>query len=306
MTVPGVVLLLCFIALMILGAFLIVYSVIRLTRSRTPSELKVPALKFELKGPAWLVATFAGCLMVASPILVAALSKPQNVTTPPPPSAVLQVRTIPDPTYRAFRFLRDVSILDLRAALSRPWYAYLPGFKLARSKPRIRPGVLRNYMVVTKLEPIDTIHLVYGTSGRLDVRCLTHEARYEYAEQQRGGTESESWDVIADVSAIPVGQDFEIAVEATYWNGFVGEDGDDYTTYSHEQSEPEQLSVILLFPDDKPSKGSIAATEYGGNAVVGRPLQTPTISFAGSKNLTFYWSTVSTRPNYYYKLAWAW
>jgi hypothetical protein len=111
---------------------------------------------------------------------------------------------------------------------------------------------------------------------------------------------------MADVSAAPVGRDFEIAVEATYWNGFVGASGDDYTTYSHEQPEPEQVSVILLFPDDKPFKGTIAVTEYPPNSDVGYPLQSPATTLAAPNNQTFYWRTVSTRSNYYYKLAWTW
>jgi uncharacterized protein (DUF2249 family) len=247
-----------------------------------------------------------GSMMLASPIIAATLQKPGNVTIPPPPTSVQQVRSIPDPTYESFRFVRDVSLLDLRAVTTAPWYTSLPGWQLINSNQRIKPAVLKNYMVVRKVAPANEIHLTYGTSGRLDVRCLTHQAQLRRAVDMSGEKAAgETWEVIADVSTVPVGQEFEITVEATFWNGFRGEQGDDYTTYGHKQTEPEEISVMLLFPDGKPFK-NIAVTEYGPESTTGNPFQGQARYWPGPQNQTYYWSTMSQRPEWYYKLSWAW
>lgn len=305
MTIPSLLVILCFITLMILGGFMLVYSIIRLTKRNAPSQLSLPGLKIELKGPAWLLSAAIGSIMLASPIIAAAFQKPDNVTIPPPPASVQQVQSVPDPTYDAFRFVRDVSILDLRGVTSAPWYKQIPGWQWFDRKPRIKPGVLKNYMVVRKVSPANEIHLTYGTSGRLDVRCLTHAAQYRRAVRTIGEDTAETWEVIANVSQIPVGQEFEIAVEATYWNGFRGAQGDDYTTYAHKQSEPEQLSIILFFPEDKPFK-SATVTEYAPGSQTGSPFQGQAANWPGANNQTYYWTTISQRPEFYYKISWTW
>jgi hypothetical protein len=305
MTIPSILIFLCFIALMVLGAFVLIYSLIRLTRRNAPSQLSLPGIKLQLKGPAWLISAVVGSLMLASPIIAAALQQPDNVTIPPPPASVQQVRTVPDPTYEAFRFVRDVSLLDLRAATTAPWYTALPGWEIIDKSPRIKPAVLKNYMVVRKVSPANEIHLTYGTTGRLDVRCLTHQAQFRRAVQTEGDKATETWEVIADVGSIPVGQEFEIIVEATYWNAFRGAQGDDYTTYAHNQTEPEELSIMLLFPVDKPFK-NIAVTEYGPDSTTGNPFQGQARAWPGPQNQTYYWTTISQRPNWYYKVAWGW
>jgi hypothetical protein len=165
--------------------------------------------------------------------------------------------------------------------------------------------VLKNYMVVKKVSPANDIHLTYGTSGRLDVRCLTHAAQFRRAVRTIDDMTTETWEVIADVSQVPVGQEFEIAVEATYWNGFRGALGDDYTTYAQKQSEPEQLSVVLLFPEDKPFK-STSVIEYAPGSQNGSPFQGQAANWPGPNNQTYYWTTVSQRPEFYYKISWTW
>jgi hypothetical protein len=307
MSIPGFLILCCFVVLMLSGIFVLIYSIVRLTRRDTsPSQLSLPGVKIELKGPAWLLSAVIGAVMLASPIIAAEFQKPANVTVPPPPSSVQSVRSIPDPTYESFRFIRDVSLLDLRSVTAAPWYASIPGWQLIGGGGRIKPAVLKNYMVVRKVAPANEIHLTYGTSGKLDVRCLTHQARLRKApNMSEDKAVGETWEVIADVSAVPVGQEFEIAVEATFWNGFSGEQGDDYTTYGHKQTEPEDISVMLLFTDGKPFK-NVGVTEYGPDSTEGTPFQGQQRAWPGPENQTYYWSTTSQRPEWYYKLSWTW
>ena len=81
----------CFIILMLLGIFLVIFSV-RVLRSNTEhSVFKLPGLKMELSGPAWLICAAMGIIMIASPLIAAAMQKAPNATAPPPPDSVKRV-----------------------------------------------------------------------------------------------------------------------------------------------------------------------------------------------------------------------
>jgi hypothetical protein len=294
----------CIVLLMVLGIFLFFYSIIGFAKRNSPSKLKLP-WNAEVSGPAWLISVTIGVLMVATPLIVSAIQKPDSVTIPPPPASVQQVQRIDEPNYRSFRFLRDISILDLRSVQEAPWYTGIPGYGLIEKKPRIRPGVLKNYMIVRKVDTASTIHITYSTSGKLDVRCPTHPCTFRISNRVIDGKEIETWEVIANVSTIAVGQEFEIMVEATYWNGFKDNNQEDYTTYAHGQTEPEQLSIMVMFPEDKPFR-NISVTEYPPDGERGSPIQGQTEAWPGPNNQTYYWSINSQRPNWYYKITWQW
>ncbi len=300
MDVPGFLVAACLVLLMAAGGFVLVFSLTQLTKGATsPSRFAIPGLKIEIRGPAWLVSATVGALMLASPVLAAALQRPTNVTTAP--ASVKRVRSISDPTYKDFRFVRDLSVLDLRSVTVSPWYTHLPGWKLIDPRPHLRPASLSNHMLVRKVGTASEIHLVYSTSAQLDLRCVTHAATY----RESPTADADTWEVIADVSAVPVGSEFEIIVEATYWGGFWGRDGNDYTTYGHNQSEPEDISIVLLFPERKPFK-AITATEYGPHSDEAAAAQGSFEERSGGKNRSYYWHTTSTRPSWYYKLSWSW
>lgn len=130
----------CFALLIICGLFLFFLSVLGFAKRKTNSKIKLPFLKTELSGPAWLVSAVVGVLMIGSPILVASFQKPDTVTIPPPPATVEQVQMIREPSYKSFRFIRDMSLLDLRAISVAPWCTNLPGFSLlGKKQQRIKP-----------------------------------------------------------------------------------------------------------------------------------------------------------------------
>jgi hypothetical protein len=125
------------------------------------------------------------------------------------------------------------------------------------------------------------------------------------SHSKQGSTETEGWKVIADVSSIPIGTEFQVIVEATYWNAFSGEAGDDYTTYAHNQSDPEEISAVLLFPADKAMQ-DISVIEYPPESETGSPLQTSFQEWRGPQGHSYFWTTTNVRPGYFYKFAWKW
>ncbi len=306
MSIPGSLVTFCFLLMMVLGAFLALYSLLRLARFRQlePSEVSLPWLKIQLKGPAWLVLILIGTVMLASPIIAAALQQPDNVTMPP--ATVQHVQKINNTDNPAFLVVRDVSLLDLRDSAAASWYSkLLIWLHLSNRKQRVRPSELKKYLVVRKLAPADTYQMPFATTGLLDVRCVTHNAIYQNSKTIEGSTETDGWNVIADVSTVPVGSDFEIAVEATYWNALNGEAGDDFTTHARKQQEPEEVSAFLLFPQDKPMK-DIYVTEYPPDGGSGNRFQGMLREWRGAEGQSYYWTTTNLRPGYYYKFTWKW
>jgi hypothetical protein len=59
-------------------------------------------------------------------------------------------------------------------------------------------------MVIKKVDRASNIHIVYSTSGPLDVRCPTHEAVFRKSDREINGNVTEAGEVISDVSSIPV------------------------------------------------------------------------------------------------------
>jgi hypothetical protein len=254
-----------------------------------------------MKGPAWLVLVFFGLLMLASPVIA---GQQEFISTTVPSESTKQVGSIPDPNYKSFNFLNDVSVLDLRAADESPWYSPLLFWETEKS--RIKPAVLRNYMVVKKIAPANAIHIVYSASGELDVKCLTHKSIYKKSSRINNDRVGHAREIIADVSAMPVGSTFEIIIEATYWDSFSGESGDDYTTYAHNQQEAENISVILIFPEGKRFTSiNVEESALGIDDEV-QPFSGVSKTHNGDKNTTFYWNTISARPEETYKFSWKW
>jgi len=297
---------------MILGAFVVIYSLIRLalsSRAGAESNVAIPwfgGKKIELKGPAWLLLVAIGVLMIASPLLTAFAQKSSDVTIPPiTVQRVQENERLPDENYASFRFVSDLSMLDLRQSQKTPWYSYFRSFLNEDEKKKIKPAILRNVMVVRKVLPADEMVFSYSTSGTLVVRCLSHPANYKEKQVTQNGMTTDTWAITVDVSAMPMNSNFEIIVEATYYDSFSNPGSSYYSTYANRQDENEDLSVALTFPDDKPMK-NMTVMEFPPNGGPGTIFGGSGRAYAEPKGLNYYWTTINTRSEYYYKLAWSW
>ncbi len=300
--VPPALLVTCLLVMMALGV-----SVVAKAVTHPPlggqSQISLWGSKLELKGPAWLIMILVGALIAAVPIGVALVQRDTQVSYQPPEPAQV-VSTIAEPEYRSFRFLKDASVLDLRTALNRPWYSYLPLWsRIAGPHAHIRPATLLNYMVIRKVGDADAIHITYASGGALDLRCVTHSCT---ARTSMDGAE-QIGELTADVRAVPIGTEFTLITEVTYWNAFSGEAGDDYTTYSHDQRDsPEELSVLLLFPEGRPATGVNAFEKLGDEGVM-RDFSGQSQTHLSPQKDSYYWSTVkSGAGRWFYTLKWTW
>jgi hypothetical protein len=302
----------CLALMMLMGAFVVIYGLLGLARSgRTGpsgvSDFTIPwfgGKEIELKGPAWLLTVAIGALMTASPVLVVFAQKPTDITAPP--ITVERVQgDLPEENGASFRFFSDLSVLDLRRSHQTPWYSHLRLFENSEEAEKIKPAILRNVMTLEKVKDESKLILHYSTTGTLVVRCLTQRATYMETLVTGNGTSTDTWAVNVDVGAIPMNTKFEIIIEATYYNQFVGVEGSAYSTYANEQTDPEDLSVAIIFPDDKPMKG-VSVMEYPPSHAPGAKFAGMAREFTDRKGLTYYWTTINTRSNYFYTLNWSW
>jgi hypothetical protein len=299
MIVPPFILAICCLALIPLGVWVVFKAVSHPPRGGK-AEIKLWGANLVLNGPAWLVMIVVGALITASPLIAGVVQKESQTQFQPPVQAQV-VSRLDEPSYKDFRFLKDVSYLDLSNINVRPWYTYLPGWdRIVGHHTRIRPASLFNYMLVRKVGQADSIYIYYSTSGLLDLRCITHPYHVlkSYDSDQNVG------EIIADVRSVPVGSEFTLATDVTYWNAFSVADKEDYTTYTHNQAdEPEEMSMIIVFPDAKPFK-RIEVEETPPGSDTTREIEG---GFPGLGHQTFYWSySKAAAGEWLYTTSWDW
>lgn len=304
----------CLVVLMLLGLFVVIYSLVKLAHSgqgtnNSNSNISIPLLggkTIEIKGPAWLIVTAIGSLMIGSPVLAAFAQKSSDVTIPPDTvQRVQESERLPDENLESFQYIRDLSILDLRESQRTSWASFTRAIFSKEERKKIKPAVLRNIMTLRKSKPANSLILTYSTSGTLVVRCISHHAIYQEKVSTRENKTTDLWAVTVDVSAMPLDTDFDVIVEATYYNGFSDSAGSDFTTYANKQKSNEDVSLAILFPDTKPMK-SISIMEFPPTGGDGVRLTAAAREYRDPSGLSYYWTTTNTRSDYYYKFSWTW
>ena len=142
--------------------------------------------------------------------------------------------------------------------------------------------------------------------GKLAARCLTQRCtirRAVSADQHAQGKLTETWELTADVREFAVGQEFPMLVEVTYWNAFDTTEKQWYSTYSNSQKEPENVSVLLLFPENKPFRDSTRLA-YPHGSKSGQPFQGNERVITGDANQSLYWEVFSAQQNEAYEVRW--
>jgi hypothetical protein len=240
--------------------------------------------EFQFNGRAIFQLAMGAAFIFFPALLASAASQPTAIT--PSPRDYQTVDTIPEPSYTAFTFIRDTSILDLREEEKAAFWRFLP-FVTSKS----HPATLTNIMTIRKTAAADTISFTYGTSGTLDVRCLTHRCRLRRAvtaDEHPSATLTDTWELTANVAGIPVGGVFEMVVEATYWQAFNGSDKQWFATYPNTQKEDESVAVLLLFPHGKPFTSYSIWSHPHGSKDRQRFAGTSTV-VPGPDDLSLYW-----------------
>lgn len=254
--------------------------------------------EFQFNGRA-IFQLFVGLLLITFPVLLSATVK--SHATVPAPQQYQQVDAIPDPTYTAFTFLRDTSILDLRGLAKSSLLARMPWVS-----KKSNPANLINTMIIRKTATADSISFTYATSGTLDVRCVSQKCslrRAIQADQHDSGVLTETWELTADVSRVPIGGEFEIIVEATYWNAFDSPEKQWYATYPNRQPGTETLSTLVLFPENKPFT-TYSTLAYPHGSRTGEPFSGESRVAVAPDKLSLFWEIPNAQGHDTYELHW--
>jgi hypothetical protein len=223
-----------------------------------------------------------------------------STTTVPPSSNVRQVQDLPeDPDDTDFETLRDVSVFDLRG-----WKKLPPD----EANPRSSPANYINYLHVKKIRPAKLYKAHYHTNGTgIDLRCMTQS--FEILTKQRpeqhvneGGHE---YEVDVNVEDMPVGKEFLVVIEATYWNSFQNLTEEDASTYTDmDIHQMQELSLFVLFPENKPFKQvDRLAGPTGGEKQGFRDEEK---FYEDKEHRFFYWNIIQRTANYHYQAKWSW
>lgn len=261
-------------------------------------KIKIGKWEFQFTGRA-IFQLLVGFTLIMLPVLLSATAKAHPVV--PATTPYQQVDSIPDPSHTGFVFIRDTSILDLRGLAKSSILVRMPWLS-----QKSNPVNLLNTMTIKKTADTNFISFTYGTSGKLDLRCLTYKCTFRRAiqpDQHQQGVLNETWEITADVSKVPKGSEFQLIVEATYWNAFDAPEKQWYATYPNAQSESETLATLVLFPENKPFS-AYDTLAYHHGSTTGEPFVGDSHIAAAPDRLSLYWEIPNSQGNETYELHW--
>jgi hypothetical protein len=232
-----------------------------------------------------------------------------NVVPPATNVRTVDVRTAEhfgEQSDEAFSLLRDMSIFDLRS--------WRPVPESEKKNKRYSPVNYINYLHLKKVRPANIYYAHYDTPGSIiDLRCITHPAKIITIEksEEHPGENWKEYIVEADVSEIPLNEEFLIVIEATYWNLFQNLAEEEASTYTDQDiTALGELGLIVFFPASKPFKkyslwSRVKPTANTTNKE--KQYISPTVIYADTEAGRFiYWNITTRQSDHYYKLKWAW
>jgi hypothetical protein len=104
-----------------------------------------------------------------------------------------------------------------------------------------------------------------------------------------------------DISNEPVGREFLIINEMTYWNAFTGEDSD-WAAMHRVQNE--EVAMVVLFPEDKPVK-SYEFLQYK-QGVQPEPFMGRHRFYVSENKLVLFWGPEDLKHDVVYQTRWHW
>jgi hypothetical protein len=169
------------------------------------------------------------------------ISKPHIV----PPAESYRIREVLQPfvpNYSQFELLEDTRVIDLRG-----WKPFDRGVD-----ERISPVTWSRIVKLRKTRAASLIRFSFGTEGAgIDAVCTSGQDYY----LETGIISCEppqvllkTLQVVVNVERYKVGEEFQIELQATFWNGSF--DKEDWTAYKV-YAPVKKVSMLLLFPEQK-------------------------------------------------------
>jgi hypothetical protein len=212
---------------------------------------------------------------------------------------VTRLSKLPDNGPGEIEILSDLSVFDLR------FWRPVPDGR-ANIDP-VSPVNYENHLRVIKKKDVPFLYAHYATSGlRIDFQCVTHNFGVELQDSTDVHEGQKEYVVSIDVSKEPVGKEFNVLLQATYWNGFRSDLSGDASTYTDELPPvPQSLSLLVLFPSDKPLK-SVSVDTSPNDKQAWAPYSNPAEVYKDAKGLYAYWEIGAKQANHHYRMTWGW
>jgi len=222
-------------------------------------------------------------------------TKPRDVRVTPAAIPTI-VGTLPDPEYDGVEMLKDVRIIDLRGRVP------VPPEKKASDK--ISSATWVRYTSMKKLKEKNFVEFEFATTGAgIDARSLTH--RYELITTKQphfhGSVRVKPIVLKIDISNEPIGREFLILNEMTYWNAFTGEETD-WAAMHRVQNE--EAAMVVLFPENKPVK-SHEFLQYK-QGMQPEPFRGRHRSYVSENGLVLFWGPEDLKRDSVYQIRWRW
>ncbi len=206
------------------------------------------------------------------------------------------VPTLADPIFDGVEILKDVRIIDLRGRVPVP--------PEKKTSDKISSATWVRYILMKKTKEKNFVEFESATTGAgIDARSLTH--RYELITTKQphfhGSVRVKPVVLKIDISNEPVGREFLVINELTYWNAFTGEDAD-WAAMHRVQNE--ELAMVVLFPEEKPIK-SYDFLEYK-QGVQPEPFRGRHRSYVSENRLVLFWGPEDLKRDFVYQVQWRW
>lgn len=204
------------------------------------------------------------------------------------------------PDLSGFDIKLDARLVDLRQLNDVP---------KSRSTTRHSPANFRRSVTLLRKSAEATEFVArYGTSGiGVDARCLSHPYLVRFAGVRPNSKQLnllKNFELVVDVSKVPLDSVFTINLEATAWNPFQGtEEWVGFDAY--ESTSVGKKVLTVLFPTRKPfSNLYIQATREGDDNVL--PVPEGLILRKDEFGLGFSWEVENLSPDEFLETRWTW
>jgi hypothetical protein len=149
----------------------------------------------------------------------------------------------------------------------------------------------------------------YATSGSaIDLRCITQEAQIlqQATPVEHAGQQVKEYEVDVNIADVPIGKEFLIVIEGTYWNSFQNLTQESASTYTDEDiAQLDELSLFVLLPENKVLKGYSLWSQKTGSAAKSE-FRGDNRLYADRDGRFLYWNIGERKPDHHYELTWTW
>lgn len=223
---------------------------------------------------------------------------PRATIVPPAESyKIREVLQLPKLDYSSFEMLEDRRVMDFRG-----WQPFKPD-----SPARTSPVTWSRRIRLKKVRQTDDVRFGFSTEGSgIDPECISGQDYYiETATVPSDPPQLllKGFHVVVNVARYALGEEFEIKIQATIWNG--SRDLEDWSAQKI-HTPVKVVSMLMLFPDHKPFKWKKNIMYIEGNSTEQPPPEHQRNVIYTPDNRALYWEIKQPIPGNTYEIQFGW